>query len=64
MGPFLAKLQSPSRHTTSFQRPLDVYTTLATSYRRLIDVETTFCVYWAEDFHYLVYLVKCFIVVC
>ena len=35
-----------SRHTTSFQRLYDVYTTSATSYRRRIDVETTSCVYW------------------
>ena len=36
----------PSRHTTSFQRLYDVYTTSVTSYRRRIDVETTSCVYW------------------
>ena len=36
----------PSRHTTSFQRLYDVYTTSATSYRRRIDVETTSCVFW------------------
>ena len=36
----------PSRHTTSFQHPQDVYTTPPTSYRRLLDVETTSCVYW------------------
>ena len=36
----------PSRHTTSFQRLYDVYTTSLTSYRRRIDVETTSCVYW------------------
>ena len=39
-------LAFPSRHTTSFQRLYDVYTTSATSYRRRIDVETTSCVYW------------------
>ena len=36
----------PSRHTTSFQRLYDVYTTSATSYRRRINVETTSCIYW------------------
>ena len=36
----------PSRHTTSFQRLWDVYTTSPTLYRRLLDVETTSCVYW------------------
>ena len=39
-------LKYPSRHTKSFQRLYDVYTTSATSYRRRIDVETTSCVYW------------------
>ena len=43
--------QSPSRHTTSFQRLQDVYTTSAMSYRRLIDVETTSCVYWAITYN-------------
>ena len=38
----------PTRHTTSFQHLLDVYTTSATSYRRLIDVETMSCVYWVK----------------
>ena len=37
---------NPSRHTTSFQRLYDVYTTSATSYRRIIEVEATSCVYW------------------
>ena len=37
---------NPSRHTTSFQRLCDVYTTSLTSYRRRIDVETTSRVYW------------------
>ena len=41
-------LISPSRHTTSFQRLYDVYTTSATSYRRRKDVETTSCVYWGS----------------
>ena len=36
----------PSRHTTSFPRLYDVYTTSATWHRRRIDVETTSCVYW------------------
>ena len=40
----------PSRHTTSFQRLYDVYTTSATSYRRRKDVETTSCVYWEWAF--------------
>ena len=39
-------LNFPSRHTTSFQRLSDAYTTSPTSYRRLIDVETTLCVCW------------------
>ena len=38
--------KDPSRHTTSFQRLYDVYTTSLTSCRRRIDVETTSCVYW------------------
>ena len=42
----LQRVTYPSRHTTSFQRLYDVYTTSATSYRRRIDVETTSCVYW------------------
>ena len=37
-----------SRHTTLFQRPQDVYTTLATSHRRLMDVDTKLCVYWVK----------------
>ena len=36
----------PSRHTMSFQRLCNVYTTSLTWYRRRIDVETTPCVYW------------------
>ena len=40
------QLYFPSRHTTSFQRLYDLYTTSLTSYRRRIDVETTSCVYW------------------
>ena len=38
----------PSRHTTSFQRLYDVYTTSPMSYRCLIDVEMTSCVYWVK----------------
>ena len=38
----------PSRHTTSFQRLWEVFTTSVMSYRRLADVETTLCVYWVE----------------
>ena len=41
----------PSRHTTSFQRLYDVYTTSATSYRRRINVETTSCVYSDVKFY-------------
>ena len=40
------KIFERSRHTTSFQRLYDVYTTSLTWYRRLIDVKTTSCVYW------------------
>ena len=45
---------NPSRHTTSFQRLYDVYTTSATSYRRRIDVETTLCVYWDSSIRRLI----------
>ena len=38
-------LTFPSRHTTSFHRLQDVYTTSETSYTHLVDVETTSCVY-------------------
>ena len=38
----------PSRHTTSFQRLWEIFTTSVMSYRRLADVETTLCVYWVE----------------
>ena len=48
----------PSRHTTSFQRLYDVYTTSATSYRRRIDVETTSCVYWDTTSYYVFELEK------
>ena len=45
---------NPSRHTTSFQRLYDVYTTSATSYRRRINVETTSCVYWDSSIRRLI----------
>ena len=45
-------MYKPSRHTTSFQRLYDVYTTSATSYRRRIDVETTSCVHWETNFEF------------
>ena len=38
-----------SRHTTLFQRLLDVYTTLPTSYRLLKEVERKLWVYWDTD---------------
>ena len=49
----------PSRHTTSFQRLYDVYTTSATSYRRRIDVETTSCAYWDKVGQSLLHSVAC-----
>ena len=44
----ILRLLVPSRHTTSFQRLYNVYTTSGTSYRCRIDVETTSCVYWVS----------------
>ena len=54
----------PSRHTTSFQRLYDVYTTSLTLYRRRIYVETTSCIYWDIDKHSLLSWYHSFIHSC
>lgn len=43
----------PSRHTTSFKRLKNVYTTFPTSFRRFIDVGTRSCVYMFRDYNFL-----------